>query len=473
MPTALRNFLKTIPLPVGPLWYLVAYRWLLVAGVIVAVGVTWNLWQVRSGPANTYHPLLPAGADVTDFAPMMPVADWLPQINLAWWMIGSALLVLVRPWWGIIAHTAVVIVGMLLDQTRIQHYHQTMFLLWGTLPSLNCQMVARANLIAMWFWAGLHKLCSENFREEIAYQVLTTIFPPVDYPAEAFPWITPDLGYFVGWGVGFAEMGLGILCLIPQTRKLAACIALPMHVGIFISLQWISQGWASNVGPWNIELALAGFVLIAPWREAPWVSWLKCRSSVRVLVIFLLVYPAGFYANVVDAYLSHCIYVKNSPEGVIVRNVPDPGKTGTSTEYQLSIHNYGTGVVNVPLPPAHRIFEEFFNKVRQPGDRLVIRDPRPWAKRSGIHYRELTDAGELRDGKPHGYWIRRDAEGNKLSEGMYARGVQNGPWVFYYPDGQKEMAGNYVNGKEDGAWTTWTPAGVAERVEFRSGELVP
>ena len=43
-----------IPLPRGPQWYLVLYRWLLVVASLYTVAVTWNVWQDRSDP--NWHP---------------------------------------------------------------------------------------------------------------------------------------------------------------------------------------------------------------------------------------------------------------------------------------------------------------------------------------------------------------------------------------------------------------------------------
>src|SRR5262245_47049763 len=82
---------RFIPLPRGPQWYLVAYRWLVVAAGLYSLAVTWNAWQARSGPEMA-------------LAPMLPVWDWLPQISLGWPMAGSLLLVLVRPWAGVISY---------------------------------------------------------------------------------------------------------------------------------------------------------------------------------------------------------------------------------------------------------------------------------------------------------------------------------------------------------------------------------
>src|SRR5690606_33229887 len=45
-------------LPLGPQWYLVAYRWLLVAAGIYTIWSTWNVWQVRTGSEFEFSPML-------------------------------------------------------------------------------------------------------------------------------------------------------------------------------------------------------------------------------------------------------------------------------------------------------------------------------------------------------------------------------------------------------------------------------
>ena len=44
-------------------------------------------------------------------------------------------------------------------------------------------------------------------------------------------------------------------------------------------------------------------------------------------------------------------------------------------------------VVNFPLPPGQSIAEAYFEKIRKPGDELVITDPRPWARQHGVSNR--------------------------------------------------------------------------------------
>src|SRR5207247_2528353 len=106
-------FLHSIPLPRGPQRILVAYRWILVAACLYTVAVQWNLWDDRSDP--NWHPATigtPTNSNLpvwnhrppdSEFAPMLPVFDGMPQFSLGWLLVGSLLIVLVRPRAGLVA----------------------------------------------------------------------------------------------------------------------------------------------------------------------------------------------------------------------------------------------------------------------------------------------------------------------------------------------------------------------------------
>jgi hypothetical protein len=440
---------KSIPVPRGPQWYLVAYRWLVVAAGIYTTWVTWTVWQVRSGAEMR-------------FVPMLPLWKRLPQIDLGWVVVASLLLVLVRPWLGVVAYSAVVAVGILMDLTRIQPPFFIMFLLLATIPNVNAQMLGRAHLIAMWFWAGFHKLLIDfikpaglpGFRSDIIPTDLAKHFPP-----EKYFWSTHTFGVTIGWTVSIFEIGLALMCFFPATRRLVGVVALVMHLSIAV---WHCTELANSVLAWNVALAFAGLALIAPWRETTWSSLKQCHPLIRAAFVFMFIYPAAYYVNGVNGYLAHCIYVPNTTGGFFDR----------AGEPHMEVLFMGYPKTRLPLPPGQDIYERYFDAIKQPGDVMEITDPRPWARSNGMNGRRLTYDGELRNKLPFGHWVRRDAEGVKLSEGDYRDGKETGRWIYWYPDGRKSMEGGFVDGKNDGRWTIWSPDGEETRVEYRDGKLV-
>jgi hypothetical protein len=509
---------KSSAAPRRACWYLVLYRWLLVAASLYTVAVTWNVWQNRSDPSwHVWSFATPANTTVwenrpsdSQLAPMLPVWDGLPQFDFGWLLVGSLLLILVFPRTGLVALSTVLVMSVLWDRTRLQPHYVLVFLMLGTLPNINAQLLARANLISLWFWAGFHKLIIDfikpdgmaGFRGDVIPTDLARFFPVTHYS-----WNTHDLGVAMGWMIAVTEISLGLLCFVPRARWVVAIIALVSHATILV---WNCLGPHCNLVGWNIALGLAGFVLILPWREWPWVSWRRCNLFTRVAAIVLLVSPALFYVNGLAAYLSYCIYVPNNPFGILFR----PGEEPKSVTF------VGYEIVNFPLSPADSILEAYFNKIRQPGDVMVIHDPRPWAESHEMNGRQYTDFGEfprgehrryyydednhtqlaaegsyigdmkeglwlswhengklaaqgvMVDDQKHGPWMQWHSNGNVESKGKYNHGQEDGLWSFWYADGQKEMEGKYVDGQMDGVWTTWTPSGDPSTIEFRGGAPV-
>ena len=71
-----------------------------------------------------------------------------------------------------------------------------------------------------------------------------------------------------------------------------------------------------------------------------------------------------------------------------------------------------------------------------------------WVWEDGEKTSEST--GSLTDGKAHGQWVSRKADGDGW-EGPYVDGKKHGPWVWRYSDGLVQE-GPYVDGKMHGQW---------------------
>jgi hypothetical protein len=320
-------------------WLPVAVRVLVVGAQIATVITTWPLWQARAWP-----PLLPA----------VP----LPQWDIGWLMIVSALAVLVHPRYGLTAHCVVVGLAMLMDQTRMQpEIVSHCLLMLGTLPATGAKLVGRMHLVSLWLFSGLHKLFSPAFFDNIAPALFGDLFPSA--PAGS-------VLVFASCIVG-AELALGCLALSVRTRRFAACAAVPFHLGVLASLVWI--GWNQAVWPWNVALAGAGFGLLFPWRESLTESFARAGVALRAAAACVLLAPLLFYVGALDAYMAHCLYSGNTPVGIWVHDGQEENLS------MLTMHSS----LHVPLPPTHRTFWQFFLAAGHPGDHLVIEDSRHWA----------------------------------------------------------------------------------------------
>ena len=81
---------------------------------------------------------------------------------------------------------------------------------------------------------------------------------------------------------------------------------------------------------------------------------------------------------------------------------------------------------------------------------------------------ETEHTGMLRDGKHHGLWVLRNADGD-VYEGPYMGGKKNGHWVERFANGNVGE-GPYVDGKEHGHWVLRTAEGHVLKGPLVDGE---
>ncbi len=322
------------------------FRYLVIACQAATIVVTFPLWQVRESP-----PLLP----------LIP----LPTFDMGVILLVSLALILIRPREGLIAHTVLLVYSMLVDQTRIQpECVSLLFLMWGTYPDPNAQALGRAHVITLWLWAGINKLLSPAFIVGTGPMLMRPLFSDI---------LPPEIIDMGGYLIGFSELLVGVLAIFPRTRRIAALAAFVLHTGIVLTLSPVGMNWNESVWAWNVALAFAGFALLWKWQENPIKSARAVRLITRAAVVLLLISPAGFYIGVVDAYLAHNLYSSNTA---------DANSTALSPGITWS-------VFNVPLPPEHRIYEQFFKLTCEPGDRMTINDTRWWFRQQGLGTRRL------------------------------------------------------------------------------------
>jgi uncharacterized membrane protein len=326
------------------------FRAVVVAAIVASILITWPLWSPRDRPV------------------VLPAVD-LPQVALGPALIAASLISLLVLRGGALAVTLLVAYGMATDQTRMQpEFFSLPLLLWGSQPNPSARLIARAHLISLWFFAGLHKFLSPSYFHDAGPRMVRGLLIPVPEHAVQLAVI----------GIAALEISTALLALIPATRVIAAWSALALHAGIFLTLIPSHLGspspWAEQrniaVWPWNIALACGGFALIAPWRRAPLAALIASRlpSPSATAAIMLAVVPAGFYLGVVDAYPSYHLY----SAGTANASIYCPAGCRPEQDLNATWHAF-----NVPLPPEPRLFEATFNATCAPGDVLRITEPHP------------------------------------------------------------------------------------------------
>jgi len=113
------------------------------SALVASYCVTWDLWRARSLPPN------------------LPIAGALSSFHFGVPLVIAALLAVALPRPGAAAHGALLVLAVLGDQVRLQPEFVSLAILlcaaaWPP-KSIN---VARWHVIAVWGWAGTHKILS-------------------------------------------------------------------------------------------------------------------------------------------------------------------------------------------------------------------------------------------------------------------------------------------------------------------------
>ena len=123
-------------------WYsLIA---LCVLAQFITLIMTWQLWQVRETPIN--FPLWEC--------------PWIPFGGL---LLLSLIYVLIDPRRGALIHLVILAIACVADQYRIQPQFISIAVLIFGCSSSERRMLCRWYLIALWFWAGMHKIFSPEW----------------------------------------------------------------------------------------------------------------------------------------------------------------------------------------------------------------------------------------------------------------------------------------------------------------------
>ncbi len=303
---------------------------LLLLGVvcqIATVWITWPLWQTRCS------------------VPHLATFD-LPQFSFGWLMVGSAVLVLLRPSWGLVIHSAVLGVASVYDQLRLQPQFFAIAILMAACVWDWSRIATRWFLASTWFWAGLHKLLSSDWLGHASHWLLAR--SPVDADAWCLPFAIV---------VAVSELLLGLAACFRPRWAAIACV--PMHLGIIVFLGVID--WNESVIPWNLTMAIIGGWVF--WRASE--TWRPTSVWETAVCVIWMVAPVGFYVGWTDHGFSGVLYSDSLPGGLITTH------TGT---HKIR----GWGELNVPFPYEHRTLRMYFEQYAQPGEKLHIADPRRW-----------------------------------------------------------------------------------------------
>ncbi|MGI8807889.1 MAG: DoxX family protein [Acidimicrobiales bacterium] len=308
-----------------------ALRLLLVGSLTVTIFLTWDLWQTRAYP------------------PMLDVSGLpLPQLGVGVPLLAALVWSLYRPRLGVAVFAVVLAYSFLADQTRVQPEMLSLsLLLVTTVLGPAGPALARTHLASMWCWAGVHKLLSLDFLDGSAQWMFA-----------ALPVRPAALGEAFGWIVAGLELGVGILVAVPRTRRFGVALALFLHGAVLYVLSPLGYGANEAVWPWNLALPLAAVAVFWPRPTATGLTN-GGRRLVALACVVLALFPAGFYAGVVDDYAAHGLYADDNATAYCA---PACTKSWQDTE----------SAFGVPLPPEPRLYRAYFDQTCTAGERLVV-----------------------------------------------------------------------------------------------------
>ena len=294
----------------------------------ITVVLTWRLWQVREYSIN------------------LPLLDG-PWISFGAVVLVSLIYVLIDPRRGAVIHIVVLAIACLADQYRIQPQFLSISILIFGCSTTQRQNYCRWYLIAMWFWAGTHKIFSPEW-PMIAWNIL-----------ERSQFDADNFYQFFSWVLAIAEIILGIAAVLRP--RLGAILCVVLHGGIALFMSPLFFDFNASVIPWNLATAIVGFALF--WNAT---ASIPATRWGRVVVAGCLLLPVGFYGGWVDRGLAFVLYSGNMPRAAM---------TTKSGRQILGDEEY----LGVPFPREQRHFHAIFEKMSNAGDKLHVTDRRPWS----------------------------------------------------------------------------------------------
>ena len=312
---------------------------------------TWSLWQNRTDPPN------------------LPMVRLFRGVSFGPIILLSLLVALFEPRKGAVIHFLVLAIAISFDLIRCQPQIFAMPVLMLACLWRDFKTVARWLLIAMWLWAGIHKLISPDWMGPSSWSVLDQMgFESAIDWYKGFAWV-----------VAIMEIALALVAVLKPRWGAVSCVA--MHLGIVAML--LSMHWNFSVLYWNIANATVGFWLFWTWqKEADPETTLRRiwpdQSWQQIVAVILLVSPAGVYIGTTPHFLAHVLYSDNMPRGMM-----------TTSEGPVEVSTWDT--LDVPIPKLPSIMRMYFESVANRGDKLHILDPR-WPMKNQVFF--MSESGE-------------------------------------------------------------------------------
>lgn len=295
--------------------------------------------------------------------PTAPVIEGLPDLSPLWIcaLVAGVLAIAFLPRPGVLYFAVPVLGGLLVlsDINRLQPWFYQYLLMFLAL-SLGAKGRAVCGFIlsATYIWSGLQK-ANVSFVERV------------------FPELIKPLGLnlaSLGYAVPVLEVAVGVLLLIPRTRRFGVYGAVAMHGFLLYALGPLGLDRNSVIWPWNFWMAVMA-VLLFLRNDEP--VFRPLWSSMRGKAIFVLVgvLPALNFFGLWDGYLSASLYSGRAAGAWLVLTDSGAKRLGEvfrssrramreDEVVQVGLYDWAMAEMNVPPYPEVRIYDAIARKLK-------------------------------------------------------------------------------------------------------------
>jgi hypothetical protein len=334
---------------------------------MATIFITFPLWQVRQDPPN-----LPLWQDDSWEA----LGTDAPEFNFGPLVLLSLIFPIISPLRGTIVHLALLSVAIAFDQFRLQPQFVCVALLMLFMSTEKLYDYGRWFLVALWFWAGLHKWLSAEWFGYIAESLVSQV-----------RWLPSQSHLTFAFGVATIETGLGIVAVFKP--RVAAVGGPLLHLAIVAFLSPLGISKNLSVVPWNLYTAGMAVVLFRDSQPLITPSFLSRPAKQWLWPTVVLLLPIGFYTGHIDRTFSFVLYSGNLPHAAVTDfDSPAPESGMTPKIVFQKIENWVS--MAVPTPRNHQALIRYFEKTSRTGSKLHIQDPRP---RVEDRFFMMTDTG--------------------------------------------------------------------------------